>query len=331
MVSVDPYLNETTRHAHVVLPPPRPAQTPHYDISLLGLAVRNYARYSPPVVPLPQGRPGEAEILARLALIASGAGADADPMALDEMVVASTLAKAVKIPGSPVYGREPEELRKELGSVEQGFELRLDMMLRLGPYGEGFGADPEGLTLARLRDEHPHGVDLGPLEPRLDEVLCTASGLVELCPPSFAADADRLRADLGGSPPEGLVLVGRRHLRSNNSWLHNVPELVGGSNRCTLQLNPSDAARLGIGDGDAVRVASRAGTIHAVAETTDSVMTGVVSLPHGWGHDRPGTRLRIAGAHAGVNVNEVTDEQEIDPLSGNAVFNGVPVTVERVG
>ncbi|WP_119727916.1 molybdopterin oxidoreductase family protein [Thermomonospora amylolytica] len=331
MVSVDPYLNETTRHAHVVLPPPRPAQAPHYDITFLGLSVRNYARYSPPAVPLPEGRPGETEILARLTLIAAGQGAGGDVGALDEMLVSGTLAKAVTIPGSPVYGRRPEELRKALGDARSGHELRLDMMLRLGPYGEGFGADPEGLTLAKLRDEHPHGVDLGPLEPRLDEVLCTASGLIELCPPSFAADTDRLRAGLGGSPPEGLVLIGRRHLRSNNSWMHNVPKLVGGSNRCTLQLNPADAVRLGIGDGDAVRVASRAGTIHAVAETTDSVMTGVVSLPHGWGHDRPGTRQRVAGEHAGVSVNELTDEREVDPLSGNAVFNGVPVTVERVG
>ncbi|SEG71114.1 Anaerobic selenocysteine-containing dehydrogenase [Thermomonospora echinospora] len=327
MVSVDPYLNETTRHAHVVLPPPRPAQTPHYDVALLGFTVRNYARYSAPVVPLPEGRPSEAEILARLALLASGA--DGDPAALDEMIVGDTLAKAVAMPGSPVHGREPEELRKSL--TGRGAELRLDMMLRLGPYGEGFGADPEGLTLARLRDEHPHGIDLGPLEPRLDEVLCTASGLVELCPPSFAADADRLRADLGAPAPQGLVLIGRRHLRSNNSWLHNVPELVGGSNRCTLQLNPADAARLGVAAGDLVRVTSRAGTLDAVAEPTDTVMTGVVSLPHGWGHDRPGTRTRVAGEHAGVNVNAVTDEQEIDPLSGNAVFNGVPVTVEHLG
>ncbi|REE97547.1 molybdopterin oxidoreductase family protein [Thermomonospora umbrina] len=327
MVGVDPYLNETTRHAHVVLPPPRPAQTPHYDVALLSFAVRNYARYSAPAVGLPDGRPSEAEILARLALIASGVE-DGDPAGLDEMIVASTLVKAVAVPGSPVYGREPDELVKALNG--KGPDLRLDMMLRLGPYGEGFGADPEGLTLARLRDEHPHGVDLGPLEPRLDEVLCTASGLIELCPPSFAADADRLRARLGEPAPAGLTLIGRRHLRSNNSWLHNVPELVGGSNRCTLQLNPADAARLGIAAGDPVRVASRAGTIVAVAEPTDTVMAGVVSLPHGWGHDRPGTRARVASEHPGVNANLVTDERVIDPLSGNAVFNGVPVTVERL-
>ncbi|WP_433330536.1 molybdopterin-dependent oxidoreductase [Spirillospora sp. CA-294931] len=327
VVSVDPYLNETTRHAHVILPPPRPAQTPHYDLALLGFTVRDYARYSPAAVPLPDGRPSEARILARLAVLASGM--DADPTALDDMIIASTLEKAVAAPGSPVFGREPAELTKLLAAEGgTGTEQRLDMMLRLGPYGEGFGADPGGLTLARLRDDHPHGIDLGPLRPHLDELLCTESGRVELCPPAFAADVDRLREV---AAPDGLVLIGRRHLRSNNSWLHNVPELVRGSNTCTLQLNPDDAERIGVAAGDGVRVISRTGVLEAVAEPNDTLMPGVVSLPHGWGHDRPGTRTRVATAHAGVSANSVTDEQRIDPLSGNAVFNGVPVTVEPIG
>ncbi|MFB4305155.1 molybdopterin oxidoreductase family protein [Actinomadura sp. GTD37] len=324
MVSVDPYLNETTRHAHAVLPPPRPAQTPHYDIALTGLAVRDYARYSPPVVPLPDGRPSEAAILARLAMIASGT--DGDPAALDEMIITSTLAKATALAGSPVHGREADELRKTLDSGTLT-EQRIDMMLRLGPYGDAFGADPSGLTLTRLRTEHPHGLDLGALKPRLDEVLCTTSGRVELCPSTFAADVDRLHAALREAPADGIVLIGRRHLRSNNSWLHNVPELVRGSNTCTLQLNPADADRLGVAAGETIRVTSRTGAVDAVAEPTDTVMPGVVSLPHGWGHDRPGTRTAVAREHAGVNVNAVTDELEIDPLSGNAVFNGVPVTL----
>ncbi|WP_030163535.1 molybdopterin-dependent oxidoreductase [Spirillospora albida] len=323
MVSVDPYLNETTRHAHVILPPPRPVQTPHFDFALLGLAVRDYVRYSPPLVPLPDGRPSEAELLGRLAVIASGMDAGTD--ALDEMIIMSTLAKATEPAESPVHGRDAAELRKMLDG-ETTTEQRLDMMLRLGPYGDGFGADPDGLTLTRLRTEHPHGLDLGALKPRLDDVLCTASGRIELCPPAFAADVDRLLAAMA-EPVPGMVLIGRRQLRSNNSWLHNLPVLVTGSNRCTLQLNPEDAARLGIADGDTVRVTSRAGEIEAIAEPTDTVMAGVVSLPHGWGHDRPGTRTGVARAHAGVNANAVTDEQEIDPLSGNAVFNGVPVTV----
>jgi anaerobic selenocysteine-containing dehydrogenase len=334
MVSVDPYLNETTRHADVVLPPPRPAQTPHYDLALLAFAVRNYARYSPPVLPLPEGRPSEAQILARLAIVASGL--EAEPAALDEMIISSTLSRAVAVADSPVYGRDATELRSMLEGAS-GSELRLDMMLRLGPYGDGFGADLDGLTLARLRDDHPHGIDLGPLEPRLEEVLWTVSGRIELCPPSFAADVDRLRAELDrfGLEDAGLggadfLLIGRRHLRSNNSWLHNVPELVGGSNRCTLQLNPADADRLGVVADDVVRITSRVGSLTATAEPTSEIMPGVVSLPHGWGHDRPDTRIRVAEDNAGVNVNGVTDEQEIDPLSGNAVFNGVPVRLEAV-
>ncbi|MFC4908988.1 molybdopterin-dependent oxidoreductase [Actinomadura gamaensis] len=324
VVSVDPYLNETTRHAHVLLPPPRPAQTPHYDVALLAFAVRDYARYSPPAVPLPDGRPAETEIIARLATIA--AGTDASTADLDELVIMTTLGRAVAAPGSPVYGRDPVELRKELASGSSLTEQRLDMMLRLGPYGEGFGADPSGLTLARLRDEHRHGIDLGPLKPRLDEVLCTASGRIELCPPAFAADTDRLAAALD-APPADLVLIGRRQLRSNNSWLHNVPQLRGGSNTCTLQLNPADADRLGIAEGTLVRVTSRTGTVEAVAAPTDTVMPGVVSLPHGWGHGLPGTRARVAATDPGVSVNAITDDQFIDPLSGNAAFNGVPVTL----
>ncbi|MFD0684131.1 molybdopterin-dependent oxidoreductase [Actinomadura fibrosa] len=339
MVSVDPYLNETTRHAHVVLPPPRPVQTPHYDLALLGLAVRDYARYSPPVVPLDDGRPSESDIIATLAVLASGM--DGDPAALDELIITSTLAKATAVEGSPVHGREPDELRKMLDTGTPT-EQRLDMMLRLGPYGDGFGADPSGLTLTRLRTEHPHGIDLGALKPRLHEVLCTTSGRIELCPTSFAADVDRLHAGLarraaasaGGSaaadPADGFVLIGRRQLRSNNSWLHNIPELVRGSNTCTLQLNPDDAARLGVAAGDTVRVVSRTGAVEAVADPTDTLMAGVVSLPHGWGHGLPGTRTGVAARHAGVNANAVTDEQDIDPLSGNAVFNGVPVTLEPV-
>lgn len=311
MVSVDPYLNETTRHAHVILPPPRVLQSPHYDFALLNFAVRNYARYSPPVLPLEPGRPAESEILARLAMIAAGQGADADPAGLDELILDQTLRRAVDTPGSPVAGRDPAELRAELtGST--GAELRLDAMLRLGPYG---------LTLRELR-EHPHGIDLGPLEPRLPGLLSTASGRIELAPPQIVADVPRLRAGLGREAPE-FVLIGRRHLRSNNSWMHNVAPLVGGSNRCTLQINPQDARRLGL-NGEAV-VRSAAGELTVAVEPTDAIMPGVVSLPHGWGH--AGTAQPVAAKHAGVNANALTDETVVDVPSGNAVFNGVPVTV----
>ncbi|MFD8202753.1 molybdopterin oxidoreductase family protein [Streptomyces sp. NPDC059701] len=321
MVSVDPYLNETSRHAHVVLPPPPPAQSPHHDFAFNGLAVRNQVRYTRPAVPLEPGRTAETEILARLVLAVSG-GHGADPAAVDAMVIEQTLGKAVRDPHSPVHGRDPSDLAARLTGVD-GPERRLDMMLRLGPYGDGFGARPDGLTLDRLL-AHPHGIDLGPLRPRLPQPLRTRSGKVELLPAPIAGDLPRLRRAMD-ERPEGLLLVGRRHLRSNNSWMHNVPALTGGSNRCTLHVHPDDAGRLGLRDGEPVRVKGAGGEVTAPAEVTDTVRPGVVSLPHGWGHDRPGTRLTHAAGDPGVNVNQLLDGSLLDPLSGNAVLNGIPV------
>ncbi|HEX8009195.1 MAG TPA: molybdopterin dinucleotide binding domain-containing protein, partial [Trebonia sp.] len=305
MVSVDPYLNETTRHAHVILPPPRMLNSGHFDFALLGFAVRNFARYSPAALPS-DGAPAETEILARLAMIASGQGADADPALLDELILDGMLRDA----------GDPAELRAALHG-SSGAELRLDAMLRLGPYGEWSGGGD--LSLRKLL-EHPHGLDLGPLEPRLPGNLATASGKIELAPEGILADLVRLRARLTEEMPE-FLLIGRRHLRSNNSWLHNVGPLVGGSNRCTLQINPADVARLGLGREAVVRSAK--GTLTVPLEPTDTIMPGVVSLPHGWGHE--GSSQAVAAKNAGVNVNVLTDEDVIDPLSGNAVFNGVPV------
>lgn len=327
MVSVDPYLNETSRHAHVVLPPPPPAQSPHHDFAFNTLAVRNQVRYSRPAVPLEPGRMAETEILARLILAASGMHG-AGPGAVDTMVIDQTLGKAVQDPHSPVHGRDPHELAAQLTGAD-GPERRLDLMLRLGPYGDGFGARPDGLNLARLL-EHPHGIDLGPLRPRLPQPLKTPSGKVELLPAPLAADLPRLR-EAQRERPTGLVLVGRRHLRSNNSWLHNVPALTGGTNRCTLHLHPEDAARLGVRDGEPVRIKGAGGEVTAPAEVTDAIRPGVVSLPHGWGHDRPGTRLGHAGREPGVNVNQLLDGTLLDPLSGNAVLNGIPVRVGPAG
>ncbi|MBH5130258.1 molybdopterin-dependent oxidoreductase [Streptomyces sp. NA03103] len=321
MVSVDPYLNETSRHAHVVLPPPPPAQSPHHDFAFNTLAVRNQVRYTRPAVPLEPGRMAETEILARLTLAVTGAHGT-DPAAVDAMVIEQTLAKAVREPHSPVHGRDPGDLTALL-TGENGPERRLDLMLRLGPYGDGFGTRPDGLTLARLL-AHPHGIDLGPLRPRLPQPLKTRSGKVELLPEPIAADLPRL-ARARDERPAGLVLVGRRHLRSNNSWMHNIPVLTGGSNRCTLHLHPEDAARLGVRDGQPVRVKGAGGAVTAPAEVTDTVRPGVVSLPHGWGHDRPGTRQTHAAGDPGVNVNQLLDGGTLDPLSGNAVLNGVPV------
>ncbi|MFC9053088.1 molybdopterin oxidoreductase family protein [Streptomyces anthocyanicus] len=323
MVSVDPYLNETSRHAHVVLPPPPPAQSPHHDFAFNTLAVRNQVRYTRPAVPLEPGRMAETEILARLTLAVTGAHGT-DPAAVDALVIEQTLAKAVREPHSPAHGRDPAELTALL-TGETGPERRLDLMLRLGPYGDGFGARPDGLTLERLL-AHPHGIDLGPLRPRLPQPLKTRSGKVELLPAPIAADLPRL-ARARDERPAGLVLVGRRHLRSNNSWMHNVPALTGGSNRCTLHVHPEDAARLGLRGAQPVRVTGPGGAVTVPAEVTDAVRPGVVSLPHGWGHDRPGTRQTHAATDPGVNVNQLLDGSALDPLSGNAVLNGVPVTL----
>ncbi|MEU2506630.1 molybdopterin-dependent oxidoreductase [Streptomyces sp. NPDC007863] len=327
MVAVDPYVNETTRHADVILPPPRVVESGHFDIVLSRLAVRRIARYSPPLVQRPEGRPSEAEILAKLTLIITGAGPGADPATLDGMIIDKTLAAVVGMPGSPLHGRDPAELRALL-SGEDSTELRIDMMLRLGAFGDGFGVRPDGVNLAALR-ARPQGVDFGPLRPRLDEVLVTESGRVELCPAPLAGDVPRLRRWLAGERArgDGFLLIGRRHLRSVNSWTHNTAALSGGSNRCTLEINPEDARRLGVATGDDVTVRGRAGTVVVPAEPTDRVGPGVVSLPHGWGHGRVGTRLAYAAKEPGVNVNALTDELVVDPLSGNAVFNAVPVEV----
>lgn len=295
MVSVDPYLNETTRHAHVILPPPRVLQSPHYDFALLGFAVRNYTRYSPAALPL-GGRPSEADIMTRLASIASGLDGD-----LDELVIDQALRRAVETPGSGVEGRDVAELRAMLDG-ETGAERRLDMMLRLGPYGEWRGA--EGLSLRKLL-AHPHGLDLGPLEPRLPEVLRTASGLVELAPPQIIEDVRRLRAKQAEGPPQ-VVLIGRRHLRSNNSWMHNVRTLVGGGNTCTLQINPVDVERLGL-DGFAT-VTSATGTLTVPLEHRhDHAGRRQPAARLGARRQRPGRRRRARGGereHADRRISD---------------------------
>jgi anaerobic selenocysteine-containing dehydrogenase len=321
MVSIDPYLNETTRHADVILPPPPPSRNPHFDFALNNLAVHNNVRYSPPVLAL-DGRPGEAEILSRIALIVYGLGVDGDTALVDEQVIATTLAKESADPNSPVAGRPVDELAAML-AAGPGYERRLDMMLRLGPYGDAFGAKPDGLTLDRLKAA-PHGIDLGPLAPRLPEVLRTPSGRIELAPEPLIADAARLRDRLGRSV-DRFVLIGRRHLRSNNSWMHNVPALAGGTNRCTLQMHPDDVADLGL--ADTAKVKGPGGEVLAPIEPMPGMRRGVVSLPHGWGHDRDGTRLGVAAEQPGVNVNQLNDGNRLDPLSGTSVLNGIPVDI----
>ncbi|MCX5130337.1 molybdopterin-dependent oxidoreductase [Streptomyces sp. NBC_00347] len=328
MVCVDPYLNETTRHASVILPPPSALESPHYDVVLAGRSVRRNARFSPPVRALAPGRPSEAEILARLVLIASGKSADGDPESVDETLTDLTLRAASGRPGAPLHGREPAALKREL-TGDNALERRLDLMLRLGPAGDLFGKRPDGLNLALLK-ETPNGIDLGPLRPRRKEVVMTASGLVELCPPAITGDLPRLDARMRELDGGGFVLISRRQLKSVNSWSHNIATLSGGTNRCALEISTGDAERLGVTAGDLVRVRGRSGEVVVPVEPTDRLRAGVLSLPYGWGHGRKGSRLAHAATQPGVSMNALTDSSVVDPLSGTAVFNGVPVRMEKV-
>jgi anaerobic selenocysteine-containing dehydrogenase len=323
MVSVDIYINETTRHANVILPAPSPLERSEYALAFYGMGVRNFADWSPPLVE-PQG-PMEHQVLSRLALIVSGQGATADTGVIDEMMITGVLQKAISAPDSPIADRSIEELAAQL-TGHSAIDHVVDAMIRTGAYGDWFGAVPDGLSLAKL-EANPHGIDLGPLQPRLPDLLKTPSGRIELAPDAIVDDLDRLETSLAIHHNGDLVLVGRRHLRSNNSWMHNVNVLVKGKERCTLQVHPDDAAQLGLVDGGQAEVASRVGKVTAPVEVTDAIRPGVVSLPHGWGHDVAGTRMHVAADHAGVNSNVLTDEDQIDPLSGNAVLNGIPVTV----
>ena len=314
LLSIDIYLNETTRHADVILPGSSPLERSHYDVGLYQLAVRNVANFSPSLFPASAERPQDWQIMLRLAGIFGGQGPDADLEALDTFVATAAVAEAAKGDGA-LADRDPEEVVAEL-APRVGPERLLDLLLRTGPYE---------LTLDAL-EANPHGVDLGPLEPRVPEVLRTASGKIELAPPEIVADVERLRERL--VPRNGpIVLVGRRELRSNNSWMHNLNVLFKGKERCTMQVHPDDAARLGLTDGATARVRSRVGEVEVPVEVTDAIMPGVVSIPHGWGHDAPGARLRIAATKPGTNSNVLADENVVEPISGNAVLNGIPVEV----
>jgi anaerobic selenocysteine-containing dehydrogenase len=326
-LAIDIYVNETTRHADVILPAPEPLAKAHYDFALYQLAVRSVANWSPPVIDRAPGQPDEWEILLRLAGIAAGQGPDADLEAWDRLVVDTLIRRDVALPDSRLEGRDPAMIMDALDGC--GPARVLDFMLRAGPFGDAFGADPGGLTLEKL-EQSPHGVDLGPMRPRIPDVLRTPSGKVELAPEEIVGDVPRLAALLNGATGNGsangnaMVLIGRRQLRSNNSWMHNLPALVKGKDRCTVWVHPDDAERLGLADGGRARVSSAVGALEAPVEITDEIMPGVVSIPHGWGHDAPGVQLRVAAEHAGVNSNLLAPT-EVDPLSGNAVLNGIPV------
>lgn len=316
MVSVDIYLNETTRHAHVILPGLSPFEESHYDPAFSQLSHRNQARFSEAVWAPPPGHPAEWEILLTLIAILQGRGAAADRQALDDELLRAELARSA--------GTQADALFDAVSSW-RGPERLLDLALRTGPYGSG----PAGLTLARLKAA-PDGIDLGPLAPRVPEVLRTPSGRIELAPAMLLDDLQRAVGALGDDRP-ALVIVGRRQVRSNNSWLHNLPVLAKGPWRCTLLVHPDDAARHGLHDGAPAEIEGPEGRqVRATVQIDDGMMPGVVSLPHGWGHDLAGTVMQVAAERPGANLNALFDAGARDPLSGNAVLSGVPVTVRPV-
>ncbi|WP_436771190.1 molybdopterin-dependent oxidoreductase [Yinghuangia sp. YIM S09857] len=318
MVSIDNWINETTRHAHVILPGPGPLQVPHFDDLMWNFAVGSAGKWSEPVLPADPDRPAEWEIVLKLAAILAGQKADeVDIAALDDMWF-TTLVR--------ICGLDPEEV---LPHYQRGGPERIaDLSVRTGPWGDRYGRVEGGLTLQDFKDA-PNGLELGEMQPRIAEVLAAAGfEKVELAPDYITADLPRLRAHVErAADPASLLLVSRRHLRSKNSWLHNVPALVGGSNRCTLLISPDDAARAGLADGQDAEVSSPEGSITVAVQVTDEMMPGVVSMPHGWGHDEPGTRMATARAHAGVNSNVLAPGAFVDAISGNAAVNGIPVTV----
>ena len=322
MVSVDVYLNETSRHAEVVLPPPSALERSHYDLAFTGLSIRDYADYSPPVFSTDQ--PTEFEILVKLSAIAGGLGPDADPNLLAAAALSAAIQTEVQKPDSPIRGRDPVEILDALGDRPWP-ERSLDLMLRVGHRGDHFGANPGGLTLTEL-EANPHGIDFGPLEQRLSQVVSTASGEIDLAPAAIVADLPRLQEAMKSANGSRTVLIGRRQLRSANSWTHNIEVLMKGKERCTLEVHPDDASRWGLADGELAFVTSSVGKVELAVEITDSIRPGVVSIPYGWGHGQPGSAMQVAANYAGANVNLLSDGS-IDELSGNAVLNGIPVTV----
>ncbi len=322
LVAIDFYINETTRHAHLILPTPAPSEQVGYELGLYLLSVRNVAKWSEAVVPPAPDRPESWQVISAIAARLLGLG-HLPEQAVDDFVFRQYATQAIA--STHWEGLEVDEV---LAKVDGGIgpARMVDLLLRVGPHGDGFGRRPDGLTLARLKDA-PSGIDLGPLEPRLTEVIGTESGAIELAPRVMTDDIARLRARVASRSGE-LLLIGRRQMRYSNSFMHNLPALVKGRDTCTLQVCSKDADRIGLAHGGSARVTSRVGTIVTPVEITDDLMPGVVSLPHGWGHDDPASQLRVANAHPGVNTNVLTDDQAYDVASGTAVLFGTPVRIE---
>ncbi|MDQ7028050.1 MAG: molybdopterin oxidoreductase family protein [Anaerolineae bacterium] len=303
MVAVDIYINETTRHANIILPPTTGLETEHYDISFHALAVRNTTKFSEILFEPESDTMTDWEILRELRL---------------------RMEKGTKREGSRDYFTRFSPSRL------------IDLAIRYGPYGNR-GMKPvsgEGIKLKDLRD-NPHGIDLGALVPVLPQRLVTQGKRIQLAPEIILNDISRVHQHLQDSQMAqangyDLQLIGRRHIRSNNSWMHNSERLVRGKNRCTVMMHPDDAESHGFADGQAVCVRSQVGQVEIPVEITDTIMRGVVSIPHGWGHNRTGVKLSVAQEYAGVSLNDLTDDKRLDVLTGNAAFSGVPVAIEAL-
>ncbi len=325
LVAVDPYINATSRHAHVILPPLSALERSHYDMTFERTMIRVFAKYSPAV--FATSRPDEPEILTRLALVLGGQGAHASAEDAHVAALTQLVEREVASDSSPIAGRDVAEILEMLGAWSWAEQI-VDFRLRVGRFGDGFGANPHGLTLKQLVEDFPHGRDYGELVQRFPEATKTTSGQVDLFPEIVANDIDRLLA--ADFDSDGLVLVGRRHLRSCNTWMHNVDVLVKGKERCTLQVHPSDAETHGLSHGGTAVVSSAVGEVRAPVEVTQDVMPGVVSLPFGWGYDSPGIEMNVARSRPGVNSNALTDDQPLDEPSGTSVLNAIPVAVASV-
>ena len=300
MVSIDPYLNETSRLAHIVLPPASPLTRDHYDLVFHALAVRNTVKFSPALFEKPQEARHDWEILLALA------------NGLERKRGNATVASRIT--------------RRLMGRLQPRGVIR--ELLRFGPYGSGLNPFGDGVSLKTLKDA-PSGLDLGPLTPCLPDRLFTTGRRINLAPKEFMSDVPRILAWMkaGSKADAALTLIGRRELRSNNSWMHNSARLMKGPDRCTLLMHEDDAAARTLTAGSRVKVTSRVGEVEAAIEITDGIRPGVVCLPHGFGHDREGVRLDVARTHPGVSFNDLADDQRTDALCGTAAFSGTPVQV----
>lgn len=297
MVAIDIYLNETTRHADIILPPATALEVMHYDFVLNIVALRNIANYSPPIFPIDKNQRYDWQII----------------MGLQRQLEQ----------GNPLWLQIKHSLFSWLTP-----ERRINLGLQIGPYGF---FSPHKLSLNKLK-EQPHGIDLGPLKPCLPQRLFTSNKRIHLAPDRITADLKRIPTLIAEHQTETkpLRLIGRRDLRSNNSWMHNSPRLMKGSDRCTLLMHPEDATGRKLQEGQAVAVSSNTGSIQLKLELSEEMMPGVISIPHGWGHHLAGIQLQVAHEQAGVNVNELTTNEKIDVPTGNAVFNGLAVKVAAI-